>query len=69
MPDYPAGTILIPCDACGAKMADTDEECWKCGARYDLEPLPPKKGPDPKSRAHLDGEADGPVGAEDDLPW
>lgn len=41
MPDYPPGTVLLPCEKCGAKMADTDTVCWKCGAKYELDDEPP----------------------------
>ena len=27
-PNFPPGTVLIPCDACGAKMPDTADTCW-----------------------------------------
>lgn len=54
-PDYPEGTVLLPCDACGAQMADTDEKCWKCGATYELDGEP----------------AGEPAGSDDqdDMPW
>ena len=37
-PDYPAGTVTLPCDACGATMAESDVTCWKCGAKYEVDP-------------------------------
>jgi hypothetical protein len=27
-PDYPPGTVIIPCDRCGAEMADYDDTSW-----------------------------------------
>lgn len=33
-PVYPEGTQIVPCEKCGVDMADTDEQCWNCGARY-----------------------------------
>lgn len=61
MPEYPAGTVLIPCDSCGAKMADTDDACWKCGAKYELDGAPkPAPAPPPVKVAPAD---------DDDLPW
>jgi hypothetical protein len=44
-PVYPPGTPTLPCDACGATMAEHEDTCWKCGAKYELddEPKPPAK--------------------------
>jgi len=45
-PDYPKGTVLIPCDKCGEDMADYEDTCWNCGAKYELdEDVPPPKAP------------------------
>lgn len=71
-PDYPPGTVLIPCDACNADMAETDDTCWKCGAKYELDdapaatvkPSPAKTPATPKTNAKWPGEE-----AEDDLGW
>lgn len=43
-PTYPPGTVIMPCDACGAEMAETDDTCWKCGAKYELD-APPAVAP------------------------
>lgn len=66
MPDYPKGTVLIPCDSCGAQMADTDEECWKCGAKYEIEGevAPP---PAPVKSTAKPAPVSGDPG--DDVPW
>lgn len=36
-PVYPPGTVILPCDACKADMAETDDTCWKCGAKYEID--------------------------------
>lgn len=47
-PTYPPGTVTLPCDNCGAVMAETEDTCWRCGTRYEMEaPAPQKKGPQP----------------------
>lgn len=84
MPDYPAGTVFIPCDSrgCGAKMADTDDTCWKCGAKYELdEPKPPVKAQSRAKPLQVEPPADSvdaasrsldghdPVDDEDEIPW
>lgn len=50
-PAYPPGTVLLPCDACGKQMADTDPVCWNCGAEYEVEgttvPAPPTTATEP----------------------
>lgn len=46
-PEYPPGTVLLPCDRCGAKMADTDSVCWNCGAEYQLDDAAPPAPPPP----------------------
>lgn len=40
-PVRPAGTVTLPCDACGATMGETEDTCWKCGAKYELDDAPP----------------------------
>lgn len=76
MPDYPPGTVLVTCDSrdCGVPMADTDDTCWKCGAKYDLEPDPEPARPPAKARDHAK-PVGGPVQPtpaqepEDEIPW
>ena len=84
MPEYPKGTVIIPCDSCGAKMADTDDTCWKCGAKYEMdEPAPTvaKAKPAPRGGPVKAGglgalpasqhvpDPDPTNGADDDMPW
>lgn len=69
-PKYPPGTVLIPCDSCGAQMADTDAQCWKCGATYELveaKPMVAETAPKGKPAAKVEPPPD----SEDDdgLPW
>lgn len=74
MPQYPKGTVLIPCDSCGAQMADTDDTCWKCGAKYELDDAQPQKPPPAPARPSTITRG-GPVKAapvadpDDDMPW
>lgn len=63
MPDYPPGTVLLPCEKCDAKMADTDAVCWKCGAKYELDAEPPPP-PAPLARPKPPAPAD-----EGEMPW
>jgi hypothetical protein len=42
-PVYPAGTVTLPCDKCGATMAETDDTCWKCGQTYEMDAPEPAK--------------------------
>lgn len=72
MPDYPKGTVFVPCDTatCGAQMADTDEVCWKCGAEYALGDEAPPPPPPPKARTRAAaGQTLLAVPVEDDIPW
>ena len=51
-PSWPEGTKLLPCDACGANMAETDSTCWKCSAKYEVdEPAPAKAAPAKSGKA------------------
>jgi hypothetical protein len=77
-PAYPKGTVIIPCDSCGAKMADTDEVCWKCGAKYEIDPPEPKPAPTPPPARGVkaapaappsDADETGAPGDDQDLPW
>jgi len=45
------GTVTIPCDACNAPMAEDEDTCWKCGAKYELDAPPPAAKPAPKPPA------------------
>jgi hypothetical protein len=68
-PDYPPGTVIIPCDRCGAEMADYDDTCWKCGAKYELDDAdvaPPTKTPAKASTKQAPSQAWAGEG-EDDL--
>jgi hypothetical protein len=49
-PDYPPGTVMLPCDACKVDMAEDDTTCWNCGAKYEVEEEQPPK-PAPKAAA------------------
>lgn len=72
MPNYPAGTVMLPCDSCGAKMADTDTTCWKCGAKYEVEaeaaPTVAKAKPAPRG-APVKAAPAAVADPDDDMPW
>lgn len=75
-PEYPPGTVIIPCDACKAPMADYEDTCWKCGAKYELDDEPETKAP-PKAEAKAAPKAEakpaqkwaGEVDEDDQLGW
>ena len=70
-PEYPPGTVTLPCDKCGAEMADHEDTCWNCGAKYvldaDEKPVA-KPAAQPKVAAPKTQWA-GENTEEDDLGW
>lgn len=71
-PVYPPGTVTLPCDACGAIMAEDEDTCWKCGAKYELdeEPKPKPKAEKPaKAEAKPAQKWAGESDDDDQLGW
>jgi hypothetical protein len=73
-PVYPPGTETLPCDKCGAIMADYEDTCWKCGAKYELddepeETPPPKAASKPKAEAKPAQKWAGESDEDDQLGW
>lgn len=62
-PEYPPGTVLLPCDSCGKQMADTDPVCWNCGAEYDIGPAAAAPEPRPTATEASDNLS------SDDVPF
>lgn len=76
-PVYPPGTSMLPCEKCGEQMAESDEVCWNCGAKYEIEPEPAPPPP-PKRVAKREESAKRPSKSEpakgddwgdDEVPW
>lgn len=70
-PVYPPGTVTLPCDACGATMAEHEDTCWKCGAKYELddEPKPPTKPMPQEAKAKPAQKWAGESDEDDQLGW
>jgi len=63
-PTFPPGTVMLPCDACGAPMAETDEVCWKCGARYEIDDDNGSSGSSANAPSSSKASASGAAGKE-----
>jgi hypothetical protein len=70
-PEYPLGTVTLPCDKCGVEMADHEDTCWNCGAKYvlDADEKPAAKPAAQPKAATPKTQWAGENTAEDDLGW